>query len=115
MQRKAGTLTPLEVTILEMAIDLAIRGQREFHGFLLAKEIKARRGALFRTAYGPLYKALDRMEANGLLKSQWEDAAVAGQERRPRRCYYRVTASGQRALELAGQAGQEPGLKASEA
>lgn len=98
MQRKAGTLTPLEVQILETGIDFATSGQQEFHGFLLAKRMKERQGALFRTAYGPLYKALDRMSENGLLESRWEDPEAATMERRPRRCLYRVTAVGQAAL-----------------
>ncbi len=99
MQRKKGTLTNLEAEILSTAIDLAGSGQQEFHGFLLAKEMKERQGALFRTAYGPLYKALDRMADQGLLDSRWEDPEMAALERRPRRCLYRVTGAGQLALE----------------
>ena len=105
MQRKRGTITPLEASILETALDFATSGDDEFHGFLLARRMKERQGALFRTAYGPLYKALDRMSDNGLLQSRWEDPEAAALERRPRRCLYRVTAAGQGALDahLAGR------------
>lgn len=99
MQRKRGTLTDLEVQILGTALELAASGQHEFHGFLLAKQMKERQDHLFRTAYGPLYKALDRMSEHGWLESRWEDPEAAALERRPRRCFYRVTAAGQGALE----------------
>lgn len=98
MQRKRGTLTPLEVQILTTALQMASAGDRQFHGFLLAKRMKEQSGALFRTAYGPLYKALDRMNDQGLLESAWEDPEIAAAEGRPRRCFYWVTAEGQRAL-----------------
>lgn len=99
MQRKPGTLTTLESQILRSALILAAAGGAEFYGFQLAKQMKEHHGALFRTAYGPLYKALDRMTDHGLLETRWEDPDVAAAERRPRRCFYRVTAQGQRALE----------------
>jgi len=99
MQRKAGTLTALETQILQTALMLAAGGEHEFYGFHLAKRMKEHHGALFRTAYGPLYKALDRMSDNGLLEPRWEDPEFAASERRPRRCFYRVTAKGQQALE----------------
>ena len=58
------------------------------------------------TAYGTLYKALDRMERAGYLESRWEDPHFAAQEARPRRRLYGVTALGERALAdaLAGDA-----------
>lgn len=98
MQRKKGVLTDLEMQILATGIDLRNEGQAEFHGFLLARELKERHGGLFRTAYGPLYKALDRMAGHGLLVARWEDPEEAAIERRPRRCLYQVTAAGITAL-----------------
>jgi DNA-binding PadR family transcriptional regulator len=109
MQRKPGTLTPLEVQILSAALQMAAAGEREFHGFLLARRMKEQSGALFRTAYGPLYKALDRMSGHGLLESRWEEPDVAIAARRPRRCFYRVTAAGQLALET--QAARQQGAR----
>ena len=98
MRRKAGVLLPLELSILEVGLDLRTRGMPEYHGFLLAKEIQEREGARLLTAYGTLYKALDRMEKAGLLTSRWEDPLLAAQENRPRRRLYQVTAAGQKAL-----------------
>ena len=40
MRRKEGALVPLEVSILEAALDLRSRGIEEAHGFLLAKELR---------------------------------------------------------------------------
>jgi DNA-binding PadR family transcriptional regulator len=47
---------------------------------------------------GTVYPALRRMEAASLVKSKWEDAAVAQREQRPARKYYVITRSGQLAL-----------------
>jgi hypothetical protein len=40
MRRKVGALVPLEVSILEAALELRRRGIEEAHGFLLAKELR---------------------------------------------------------------------------
>ena len=98
MRRKVGALIPLELSILEAAIVLRTRGTGEFHGYLIAKEIREQGDARRLTAYGTLYKALARMERAGLLSSQWEDPQIAATENRPRRRLYEVTASGQTAL-----------------
>ena len=50
------------------------------------------------TAHGTLYKALGRLEKAGLLESEWEDAAAAEDEGRPRRRLYSVTGAGALAL-----------------
>jgi DNA-binding PadR family transcriptional regulator len=47
---------------------------------------------------GTVYPALGRLERDGYVRSAWEDEAAAHAEGRPARRYYRVTASGQRAL-----------------
>jgi len=98
MRRKPGELLPIEASILAAGIDLRKRGTREFYGFLIAKGIKQREGARLLTAYGTLYKALDRLQRVGLLKSRWEDPLVAADEKRPRRRLYELTALGERAL-----------------
>ena len=98
MRRKAGTLIPLEISVLEAGIAVAAQGAPYFHGFLIAKEMKEREDARLLTAHGTLYKALDRMQQAGLLESEWEDPLVAAQEGRPRRRLYRVTAVGETAL-----------------
>jgi DNA-binding PadR family transcriptional regulator len=43
---------------------------------------------------GTIYPALDRLERLGFARSEWEDALVAREERRPSRRYYRITPEG---------------------
>jgi PadR family transcriptional regulator len=86
------------MSILEAALELRRAGESEFHGFAIAREIKARADTSALTAHGTLYKALGRMEQAGLLESEWEDPEVAVGEGRPRRRLYRVTGLGERAL-----------------
>jgi DNA-binding PadR family transcriptional regulator len=113
MRRKVGALVPLELDILEAAVDLARRGVPEAHGFLLARELRDRGGAKRLTAYGTLYKALERLERMELLESRWEDPQVAADDGRPRRRFYRVTVIGEQAasatrLEAARGGGRRP-------
>ncbi len=98
MRRKDGSLFPLEVSILEAALSLRRQGSAEVHGFLLAKTIRDRDQARRLTAYGTLYKALERLERLGYLESRWEDPLVAAADGRPRRRFYRLTIVGERAL-----------------
>jgi PadR family transcriptional regulator, regulatory protein PadR len=97
MRRKTGTLVPLETSILEAALELRRGGQEEAHGFLLAKVMRNGAGARRLTAYGTLYRALERLEGFGLLASRWEDPAIAQETGRPPRRVYRLTATGERA------------------
>ena len=98
MRRKLGALVPLEASILEAGLDLRLRGLEAAHGFLLAKELRDRAGARLLTAYGTLYKALERLEKAGFLESFWEDPQIAADEGRPRRRFYKVTMAGETAL-----------------
>ena len=98
MRRKQGTLLPIEISILESGLELHGSQTAEFYGFLIAKHLAEREGARKLTAYGTLYKALSRMEAQGLLSSRWEDPVNAETSGRPRRRLYQVTAAGQDAL-----------------
>jgi DNA-binding PadR family transcriptional regulator len=50
---------------------------------------------------GTVYPALSRLDERGYLRSRWEKREVADAERRPRRRYYRLTPSGQSALDAA--------------
>ena len=81
-------------------MDLGRIGVKEFHGFAVAKRMKDIGEAHQLTAHGTLYKALGRMEAAGLLRSQWEKADLALEEGRPRRRLYQVTGVGERALSV---------------
>jgi PadR family transcriptional regulator len=111
MRRKAGELVPLEVAILEASVELAGRGIPEAHGFLLAGEIRDRDGARRLTAYGTLYKALDRLERVGYLASRWEDPMIAAADGRPRRRFYHTTAVGEQALAAARRAAPDAGTR----
>lgn len=48
---------------------------------------------------GTVYPALRRMERDQLIRSQWERQSIADSELRPPRKYYKLTRSGQAALE----------------
>ncbi len=98
MKRKAGTLLDIEVSILAAAAGLEARGLPECHGYLLAREMRERSDARRLVAHGTLYKALDRLEASGLLDSVWEDPHDAALEARPRRRLYRLTPAGHTAF-----------------
>jgi PadR family transcriptional regulator PadR len=98
MRRKPGSIVSLERDILDAAITLRGRGLVEAHGFLLAKTIGDGSDAKRLTAYGTLYKALDRLERGGYLESRWEAPDYAAEAARPRRRFYRITGMGERAL-----------------
>ena len=115
MRRKEGALIPLEVSILQAALELRSRGIAEAHGFLLAKELRDGTRARRLTAYGTLYKALDRLERAGHLASRWEDPQIAAVDGRPRRRFYRVTLTGEAALAEAISAEREDTLPRSAA
>jgi DNA-binding PadR family transcriptional regulator len=110
MRRKAGTLLPIELSILETAIELRVRGVQHFHGFMMASEIKERDRARLLTAHGTLYKALDRLRKLELLDSEWEDPIIAANEGRPRRRHYWITMAGEAAVVRAHQGYPAPAL-----
>ena len=80
------------------AVELRRHGRVNFHGFMIAKEIKEQEQARLLTAHGTLYRALDRLQRAGFLESEWEDPVLAAAESRPRRRFYRITAVGEQAL-----------------
>ncbi len=94
VRRRPGTLLPLEIAILEQAVDT----RDPIHGFAIAKLLQDASGARVLTAHGTLYKALARLEAAGLLASLWEDPDIAATAGRPRRRLYEVTGAGRVAL-----------------
>ena len=98
MRRKPGSIVSLERDILEATKTLQARGLVEAHGFLLARTMADGADAKRLTAYGTLYKALDRLERAGHLESRWEAPDYAAEAARPRRRFYRITAVGERAL-----------------
>jgi DNA-binding PadR family transcriptional regulator len=111
MRRKPGALVPLELAICSAAAEMRRGGVEEFHGYLIAKEIKAHADNRLLTAYGTLYRALGRLEQMGLLTSRWEDAHAAAAENRPRRRFYSLTAAGDEAVTEAARAAVEKRAK----
>lgn len=103
MRRKPGTLVPLEQSIVIAASELLAGGDGRFHGYAIARIIRDASGARKLTGHGTMYRALDRLEAAGLLNSDWEDAEIAASEGRPRRRLYELTAAGETAAEAASR------------
>ncbi len=103
MRRKPGILLPIELSFLTAGLELRLQGASEFHGFMIAKEIKERNEAKRFVTQGTLYRALNRMANAGLLASRWEDPEISEREGRPRRRLYEVTVAGEQALAKANQ------------
>ena len=98
MRRKAGSLVPLELAICAAALALRERGVEQFHGYLIAKQLKDASDAKLLTAYGTLYRALGRLEQMGLMTSAWEDPQIPADANRPRRRLYTITQDGHAAV-----------------
>lgn len=95
-RRRAGVLLALEEQILTVGLQRAGTDEPEFHGFALADDL-AERDAQHLLGHGTLYKALARLERDGLLTSRWEEVDASA-EGRPRRRLYCVTAAAAGAL-----------------
>ena len=90
---------PLEVEILEVALELREDGEQVFHGYAIASRLAEANSAKKLTAYGTLYRALGRLRDRGLVESQWEDPVSAEAESRPRRRLYSGPSAGQESIE----------------
>jgi DNA-binding PadR family transcriptional regulator len=108
MRRKPGSLVPLELQICAAALDLRTQGTEEFHGFLLAKQLKHASDSRLLTAYGTLYRALSRLETMGLVRSRPEDPMIASRENRPARRLYTLTPNGEAAVRQEGRSAFVP-------
>jgi PadR family transcriptional regulator, regulatory protein PadR len=97
MRRKPGALVPLEEAICAGAATLRRRGIKEFHGYELAKQLADDSERRLLTAYGTLYRALNRLESMGMLQSRREDPEIAARENRPGRRLYTLTGLGEAA------------------
>jgi len=107
VRRKPGQLVPLETAICIRAATLRREGTLEFHGYEIAKHLGDQSHHRLLTAYGTLYRALGRLEAMGLLQSQWEDPQIPARENRPGRRIYVLTAAGETAAQEARKAAGE--------
>lgn len=57
---------------------LALLGERAMYGYEIVKLVNTRSGGRLEWREGTLYPALHKLEADGLLSSQWADAPAAG-------------------------------------
>ena len=99
---------PIELAILDVCATRSLNGDPECHGFLIANLIKGTQNTRLLTAYGTLYRALNRLEKAGLLTSRWEDMSSLANESRPRRRLYRITNAGAEALAESRNINTEP-------
>jgi transcriptional regulator len=77
---------------IEMLV-LALLESRPRHGYEIGKLIESRSGGRLTFALPTLYPTLLRLENRGLIKGRWVEKAGERE-----RCYYRLTAEGQRVL-----------------
>lgn len=71
---------------------LAVVAQESLHGYAVIEALKVRSGGELALPEGTVYPALHRLEADGLLKSEWSTAS--GRRRR----VYSITRRGQKEL-----------------
>jgi PadR family transcriptional regulator PadR len=77
----------LDLLILRMLLGGSV------HGWALSQQIRHRSEELLHVGQGSLYPALQRLEQQGWIESEWK----ATEQNRPAR-FYSLTASGRRAL-----------------
>jgi PadR family transcriptional regulator PadR len=71
---------------------LAVIAPEPVHGYAVIESLKARSGGELALPEGTVYPALHRLEADGMLSSEW--SVVGGRRRR----VYRITRRGQKEL-----------------
>ena len=75
--------------------DLELKGQREAHGFEIARAIQKRRGDRLLAPHGALYRVLRNLENRRIIISHWEPTEeIPKAEDRPRHRCYRLTGVG---------------------
>ena len=74
---------------------LSIVEQEAHHGYEISKLIELRTGGSLTFTLASLYATLYRLEERGWIRGRWVEKA--GQRRR---CYYRITEAGRKALDL---------------
>ena len=73
---------------------LSLLAEESMYGYMLVKEIDRRSDGYFRLKEGTLYPALHRLERDGLVVGEWEEA----RSRQSRR-YYHITPQGTERLD----------------
>jgi DNA-binding PadR family transcriptional regulator len=88
----------LKKGVIEILI-LKVLSREEMYGYQLLQEIDRKSKGIFRMKEGTLYPVLYRLEDARFIKSVWEDPALAGEQKRVPRKYYRITERGLSELE----------------
>jgi DNA-binding PadR family transcriptional regulator len=73
---------------------LALLRERAMYGYEMVKQVNARSGGKLEWKEGTLYPTLHRLEAEGLIKSRWQESPDGQRDRK----YYAITAAGRREL-----------------
>jgi PadR family transcriptional regulator, regulatory protein PadR len=73
---------------------LGLLGRREMYGYELVAQLRETSESVIDLPEGTVYPALRRLERDGLIAGRWVEVGVAA----PRRRYYSLTQSGERAL-----------------
>ena len=85
-----------QANLLQGTLDLLIlkaMGDGEFHGLGIARRVEQITGDTFKVRPGSLFPALHRMEASGVIKSEWKRSENGRRAR-----YYALTKSGMKRL-----------------
>lgn len=77
---------------LDVLVLRTLQGQ-QLHGYSIAKRIEERTEGVLQIEDGALYQALHRLQARGLVESEWGHAESGKRAR-----FYRLTAAGRRQL-----------------
>ena len=85
-------MTPLPPGTLDMLI-LQTLTLASMHGYAIAQHIGKLSEDVLRVEQGSLYPALDRLQRQGWVKSEWRQTPTKRQAR-----YYTITASGRKQL-----------------
>jgi PadR family transcriptional regulator PadR len=72
---------------------LRLLADEPMYGYQMVRELQTRSEGYFEVEQGTLYPALHRLEADGLVRSEWETAGDG-----PPRKYYYLTDAGRAAL-----------------
>ena len=73
---------------------LSLLSEESMYGYMLVKEIDRRSDGYFQLKEGTLYPALHRLERDGLVEGEWEEA-----KSRQSRRYYHITPLGRERLD----------------
>jgi PadR family transcriptional regulator, regulatory protein PadR len=89
-------MTTRELDLLQGTLDVLVLRALSFgpmHGYAVARFIRSGSDGSFRIIDGALYTALHRLEERAIVESEWGTS-----EKGKRAKFYRLTASGRRAL-----------------